>query len=155
MKKISCGRKYQPYIGEVRSLETLRCLVFVWRPLIVNAFTEFINMEKIGHCFHLKGLSPVKIKAELDSTLWKSATSSTTIKCLVVELKRDRKTCQDKYRSIDQLRSPEMVKKIHKNGWPSTESARVRRCSTYFKKCCKTHIDWKFGNEKVVCVCSQ
>ena len=47
---------------------------------IVNAFSEFVNMEKIDHryakqYFHLKGLSPTNIKAELDSTLGESGAS--------------------------------------------------------------------------------
>jgi len=42
-------------------------------------------MEKIGHryviqYFHLKGLTPTNIKAELDSTLGESDPSFTTIK---------------------------------------------------------------------------
>ena len=37
----------------------------------MNAFNEFVNMETIGYryviqYFHLKGLSPTNIKAELD-----------------------------------------------------------------------------------------
>ena len=29
------------------SLKTLRCLVFVWQVSLVNALSEFVNMEKI------------------------------------------------------------------------------------------------------------
>ena len=52
----------------------LRCLVIIWKLLIVNALSKFVNMEKICHryviqYFHLKSLSPTNIKAELDSTL--------------------------------------------------------------------------------------
>ena len=41
----------------------------------MNALSAFVNMEKIDHgyviqYFHLKGLSPTNMKAELDSTLW-------------------------------------------------------------------------------------
>ena len=51
----------------------------------MNALSEFVNMEKIGHryviqYFHLKGLSPTNIEAKIDSTLEESAPSFTTIK---------------------------------------------------------------------------
>ena len=51
----------------------------------MNALSEFVNMKKISHrymiqYFRFKGLSPTNIKAELDSTLGKSAPSFTTIK---------------------------------------------------------------------------
>ena len=51
---------------------------------IVNALNEFVNMEKIGHryviqYFHLKGLSPTNIKAELDSSLEEPTLLFTTI----------------------------------------------------------------------------
>ncbi|KYN38942.1 Histone-lysine N-methyltransferase SETMAR [Trachymyrmex septentrionalis] len=79
-------------------------------------------MEKIGHCyviqyFHLKGLSPTNIKAELDSTLLKeSAPSFTTVKYWVAEFKRGRTSCEDEHRSgrPSEVAIPEMVKKIHK-----------------------------------------
>ena len=62
----------------------LRCLVFVSQLSIVNALSEFVNMEKIGHryviqYFHLEGLSPTNIKFNLDSTLEKFSPSFTTI----------------------------------------------------------------------------
>ncbi|KYN37246.1 Histone-lysine N-methyltransferase SETMAR [Trachymyrmex septentrionalis] len=61
-------------------------------------------MEKIGHryviqYFHLKGLSPTNIKAELDSTLEESAPSFTTVKYWVAEFKRGRTSCEDEHRS--------------------------------------------------------
>ena len=87
----------------------------------MNALSEFVNMEKIGHryviqYFHLKGLSQTNIKAELDSTLGKSASSFTTIKYWVAEFKRGLTNCQDKDPSgrSNEVTSPEMVKKIHK-----------------------------------------
>ena len=51
----------------------------------MNALSEFVNMEKIDHCyviqyFHSKGLSPTNINAELDSTLGESAPSFALIK---------------------------------------------------------------------------
>ena len=60
-------------------------------------------MGKIGHryviqYFHLKGLSPTIIKAELDSTLGESAPSFTT-KYWMAEFKRGRTSCQDEHRS--------------------------------------------------------
>jgi len=87
----------------------------------VNALSKFINMEKIGHryviqYFHLKGLTPTNIKAELDSTLGESAPSFTTIKYWVAEFKRGRTSCQDEHRSGRPIEviTPEIVKKIHK-----------------------------------------
>lgn len=87
----------------------------------MNALGEFVNMEKIGHryviqYFHLKGLSPTNIKAELDSTLGESAPSFTTVKYWVAEFKRGRTSCQDEHRSgrPNEVTMPEMVKKIHK-----------------------------------------
>ena len=66
--------------------------------------------------FHLKGLSPTNIKAELDSTLGSSAPSFTTIKYWVVEFKRGRTSCQDEHRSgrPNEMTTTEMVKKIYK-----------------------------------------
>ena len=78
-------------------------------------------MGKIGHryviqYFHLKGLNPTNIKAELDFTLGVSAPSFTTIKYWVAELKRNRTSCQDEHRSgrSTEVNTTEMVKKIHK-----------------------------------------
>ena len=78
-------------------------------------------MEKIGHryviqYFHLKGLSPANIKAELDYTLGESAPSFTTIKYWVAEFKRGRTSCQDEHRSgrPNEVTTTEMVKKINK-----------------------------------------
>ncbi|KYN39316.1 Histone-lysine N-methyltransferase SETMAR [Trachymyrmex septentrionalis] len=77
-------------------------------------------MEKIGHryviqYFHLKGLSPINIKAKLDSTLEESAPSFTTVKYWVAEFKRGR-TSEDEHRSSrpSEVAIPEMVKEIHK-----------------------------------------
>ncbi|XP_017481945.1 PREDICTED: putative uncharacterized protein FLJ37770 [Rhagoletis zephyria] len=88
---------------------------------MVNVFSEFVNMEKIGHryviqYFYLKGLSPSNIKAEIDSTLGGSAPSFTTVKYWVAEFKRGRTSCQDEHRSgrPNEVTTPEMVKKIHK-----------------------------------------
>ena len=58
----------------------------------MNALSEFVNMEKISdryvtQYFHLKGLSPTNIKAELDSTLGEFAPSFTTIKYCLTEFK--------------------------------------------------------------------
>ena len=78
-------------------------------------------MEKIGNryviqYFHLKGLSPTSIKAELDSTLRESAPQFTTIKYWVSEFKRGRTSSQDEYGSgrPNKVTMTEMVKKIHK-----------------------------------------
>jgi histone-lysine N-methyltransferase SETMAR len=78
-------------------------------------------MEKIGHryviqYFHLKGLSPTNIKAELDSTLGESAPSFITVKYWAAEFKRGRMSCQDEHRSGRpiEVTTPEMVKKFHK-----------------------------------------
>ena len=102
-------------------MKTLRCSVFVWQPSIVDDLGEFAKMEKIGHryviqYFHLKGLSPTNIKAELDSTLEESAPSFTTVKYWVAEFKRGRTSCEDEHRSgrPSEVAIPEMVKKIHK-----------------------------------------
>ncbi|KAK2579087.1 hypothetical protein KPH14_010936 [Odynerus spinipes] len=99
----------------------LRCLVFVLQPSLVNAFSEFVKIEKIGYryviqYFNLKGLSPTNIKAELDSTLGESAPSFATIKYSVAEFKRGRTSCQDEHRSgrPNEVTTPEMVKKIQK-----------------------------------------
>ncbi|XP_018346987.1 PREDICTED: histone-lysine N-methyltransferase SETMAR-like, partial [Trachymyrmex septentrionalis] len=65
--------------------------------------------------FHLKGLSPTNIKAELDSTLEESAPSFTTVKYWVAEFKRGHTSCEDEHRSGRPSEAiPEMVKKIHK-----------------------------------------
>ena len=87
----------------------------------MNALSEFVNMEKIGHryviqYFHLKGLSPTNIKAELDSKLGEFAPSFTTIKYWVAEFKRGRTNCQDEHHSgrPNEVTISEMVKKIHK-----------------------------------------
>lgn len=66
--------------------------------------------------FHLKGLGPTNIKAELDSTLEESASSFTTIKYWVAKFKRGRANCQDEHRSgrPNEVTTPEMVKKTHK-----------------------------------------
>ena len=70
----------------------------------MKALSEFVNMEKIGHryviqYFHLQGLNPTNIKAELYSTLGESASSFTTIKYWVAEFKQGHTSCQDKHRS--------------------------------------------------------
>ena len=66
--------------------------------------------------FHLKGLIPTNIKAELDSTLGGSAPSFTKIKYWMAEFKRGRTSCQDENRNglPNEVTSTEMVKKIHK-----------------------------------------
>ena len=87
----------------------------------MDDLSEFAKIEKIGHryviqYFHLKGLSPTNIKAELDS-LKKSAPSFTTVKYWVAEFKRGRRrSCEDEHRSgrPSEVAIPEMVKKIHK-----------------------------------------
>ena len=78
-------------------------------------------MGKIGHCyviqyFNLKGLSPINIKSELDSTLGESAPSFTTVKYWVEDFKRGRTSCQDEHRSgrPNEMTTTEMVKKIYK-----------------------------------------
>ena len=76
-------------------------------------------MEKIGHryviqYFHLKGLSPINIKAELDPTLGESAPSFTTIKYWVTEFKAmdrsDHVTLNSYLSSIFNLCNPISVK---------------------------------------------
>ena len=66
--------------------------------------------------FHLKGLSPTTIKAELDSTLEESAPSFTTIKYWVADFKRGRTSCHDEHRSgrPNEVTTTEMMNKIHK-----------------------------------------
>ena len=78
-------------------------------------------MEKIGHryvisYFHLKGLSPTNIKAELDFTLGESDLSFTTVKYWVAEFKRRRISCQNEHHSGRPIEviTPDMVKKFHK-----------------------------------------
>lgn len=78
-------------------------------------------MEKIGHryviqYFYLKGLSPTNRKAELNSTLEKSASLFTTINYRVAEFKRRRASCQDQHHRIrpNEVTTSEMIKKIHK-----------------------------------------
>ena len=58
----------------------------------MNAFSEFVNMEKTGlryviQYFHLKGVSPTNMEAELDSTLGESAPSFITKKYWMAEFK--------------------------------------------------------------------
>ena len=96
-------------------------LVFVWQLSIVNVLSEFVNMEKIGHCYliqysHLKSLSPTSIKAELDSTLGKSAPLFTTIKYWVTKFEWVRTSCQGEHRNRqpNDVTTTGMVKKIHK-----------------------------------------
>ncbi|GFS72405.1 mariner transposase [Trichonephila clavipes] len=60
---------------------------------------ENIGFRYVIQYFYLKGLSPANIKAELDSTLGKSAPSFTTVKYWVAEFKRGRMSCQDKHHS--------------------------------------------------------
>ena len=95
--------------------------VFVRQLSIVNRLSEFISIDKIGHryvmqYFHLKGLSPTNIRAELDSTLGEFAPSFTTIKYWVAEFERDRTDCQDEHPSgrTNEVTTTEIVKKIHK-----------------------------------------
>ena len=78
-------------------------------------------MEKIRHryviqYFYLIGLSPINIKAELDSILRESASSFTTIKYWVAEFKRGRTSCQDEHRSgrPNQVTTTEIMKNIDK-----------------------------------------
>ena len=77
--------KFLWYIAKVRSLDTLRYLVFVWQLPIVNALSEFVNTEKTTHryvtqYFHLKGQNESNIKPELDSIPGKSGLSFITLK---------------------------------------------------------------------------
>ena len=100
----------------------VRCLDLVWQLSIVNALSECVIIEKIGHCFviqysHLKGLSPTNIKAELDYTLGESSPSFTTIKYWVAEFKWGHTSCQDEHRRgrpSNEVTTTGMVKKIHK-----------------------------------------
>ena len=66
--------------------------------------------------FHLKGLSPTNIKAELDSTLGESVPSFTKMKYWLAEFKRGRTSCQYEHRSDrpNEVTTTEMVKKIQK-----------------------------------------
>ena len=104
-----------------RRLNTPRCLLFVWQISLLNAFSEFVNMERNGHryviqYFHLKGLSSTNIKAEPDSTMGESAPSFTTIKYWVAEFKRCCMSCQNEHRSgrSNEVIMTEMVEKIRK-----------------------------------------
>ena len=83
----------------------------------MNALSEFVNMEKISLLyFHLKGLSPTNIKAELDSTLEDSAPSFTTINYWMSEFKRGRTSCKDEYRSgrSNEVTTTEMILDMRK-----------------------------------------
>ena len=121
LEKKYYGWKCQPYKAWVRSLQTLRCLVFVWQLSMLDALSEFVNMEKTGHryviqYFHSKGLSPTNIRAELDSTLGEPAPSFTRIKYWMAEFERGRTSCQYEHSSgqPNEVTTSEMVKKIHK-----------------------------------------
>ena len=109
-------------------MKTLRCLVIFWQPSIVNALTEFLNKDKIGHryviqYFHLKGLSPTNIKAELNSTLGESAPSLTLIKCCAAKFKRGRTTYQVNIVMINQMRWPRQkwLRKFTKWYWMTVD----------------------------------
>ena len=87
----------------------------------MNALSEFLNIEKIGdryviQYFHLKGISPTNIKAELYSTLGESAPQFIPIMYWVVEFKCGPTSCQDEHRSgrPNKMTMTDMVKKIHK-----------------------------------------
>ena len=144
-EKHSCGQKYQPYITKVRSFKTLRCLVYVWQPSIVNGVSEFVNMEKIGHryliqYFHLKDLSPANIKVKLDSTLGEFAT-----KQLGKSYDLPRRTTQWSTKWGDHVRNG-AENSQNDIGWSSTESAQANRHGRYCTKYCTLHIDWNFGH---------
>ena len=87
----------------------------------MNALSKLVDMKKIGHryviqYFHLKGLCPTNIKAQLDSTLGESAPSFTTIKYWVAEFKLSYTSCQNEHHSgrPNEVTTTEMVKKIQK-----------------------------------------
>ena len=87
----------------------------------MNALSEFVNMEEIGHryvipYFYIQGLSSIDIKAELDSTLGETASSFKTIKYCATKFKRVRTSCQDEHRSgrPNEVTTREMLKKVHK-----------------------------------------
>ena len=99
----------------------------------MNNFIDFLKIDKIGQgyvheYFHLKGLCPTNIKAELYSTLGKSAPS--TIKYWGAEFKQGCTSCKDEHHSgqLIEVDTPEMVKQIHKvvlnDRW-------LKECSTY------------------------
>lgn len=66
--------------------------------------------------FHLKGLSPTNIKAELSSTLGESSPSFITVKHWIAEFKRGHTSWQDEHRSgrPNEVTTSAIVKKIHK-----------------------------------------
>ena len=66
--------------------------------------------------FHMIGLSPINDKAELDSSLGKSASLFTTIKTSVTEILRGPTICQDEHHSgrPNEVTTPKMVNKLTK-----------------------------------------
>ena len=73
-KKKYFGEKCQSDKTHVLSFKASRCLVFLFEPSKLNDRSEFVDREKIdlsyvSQYFHLKGLSPTNIKAELDSIM--------------------------------------------------------------------------------------
>lgn len=100
-------------------MKTLRCLVSVWQPLIVDVFSEFVNMEKIDHViqyFDLKGLSSTNIKTKRNSTLKESVPSFTSVKYLVAQFKRSHMSFQNEHHNgqPNEVTIPETMNKIQK-----------------------------------------
>jgi histone-lysine N-methyltransferase SETMAR len=77
---------------------------------------EKTKLRAVIKYFHIKGLSPTEIKAELDSTLGESAPSFSTVKTWVADFKRGRTSTNDEQRSgrPKTATSEEMVQKLHK-----------------------------------------
>lgn len=86
----------------------------------MNVSCNFVNNGKIElqaliKYFNLKGLTPTEIKAELDLTLFESASSFLMVKNWVAEFKRDRTSTNDEPRSGRPKTAtlPDIIEKVH------------------------------------------
>ena len=75
----------------------------------MNALSEFVNIEKIGHryviqYFHLKGLNPTNIKVETDFTLGESASSFIRIKYWMASLNKVVQGAKTNIAVLDQMK---------------------------------------------------
>lgn len=77
---------------------------------------EKAEIRAVIKYFHIKGLSPKEIKAELDGTLGESSPSYSTVKTWVADFKRGRKSTDDAPRSgrPKTATTTEIVEKVHR-----------------------------------------